>query len=133
LVAGAITRVTLAIFLVPMLRVEGAMLATLLGETVAAMIALCAMRGTLLSLKAPSFWPRGTDATIALGVQLGLWVLAGVTTLFARRVLADAEAGNFAAASTITNAATFLPLAVATAFFPKFTRDNSRRGLDGHW
>jgi O-antigen/teichoic acid export membrane protein len=129
LVAGAITRVLLAIVFVPMLRVEGAMLATLLGETVAACIALSAMRGSLLSLKAPSFLPRGTDATMALGVQLGLWVLAGVTTMVGRRVLPDAQAGNFAAASTVTNAATFLPLAVATAFFPRFTRGNCRDEL----
>jgi O-antigen/teichoic acid export membrane protein len=129
LVAGAITRVLLAIVFVPMLRVEGAMLATLLGEAVAACIALSAMRGSLLSLKAASFLPRGTDATMALGVQLGLWLLAGVTTMVGRRVLPDAQAGNFAAASTLTNAATFLPLAVATAFFPRFTRANCREEL----
>jgi O-antigen/teichoic acid export membrane protein len=129
LVAAAVTRVSLGIILIPFLRVEGAMLATLLGECVAAGIALWAMRGTLLSMRAPAFWPRGADATIALGVQLGLWLLAGITTMVGRRVLAASQAGDFAAASTITNAATFLPLAVATAFFPKFTRDNSRHGL----
>ena len=45
---------------------------TLLGECVAAGIALWAMGGTLLSMRAPAFWPRGADATIALGVQLAL-------------------------------------------------------------
>jgi hypothetical protein len=115
---------------IPRLQVEGAMLATLIGETVAATIVVLAMRRSdLLSAHAPVFHPRGTDAAIALAAQLGLWVLAGVTTVVGRRVLPESQSGNFAAASTITNAATFLPLAVATAYFPKFARQSSPRLL----
>jgi O-antigen/teichoic acid export membrane protein len=130
LVAAAGTRVATGVVLVPWLHVEGAMLATILGEGVAACIAIAAMsRHGLLSLRAPAFRPRGTDATIALGAQLGVWLLAGVTTMVGRRVLPDAQAGDFAAASTITSAATFLPFAVAVAFFPRFAREGSRRIL----
>ncbi len=126
LLAGAAARLALAFVLIPALGVEGAMLATVVGEALAACVAVLAMRGDLLSLRAPSFRAHSSDATVALFAQLGLWVLAGITTMLARRVLPTADAGNFAAASTVTNAAAFLPLAVATAFFPHFARDGSR-------
>jgi len=126
LVTGVVGRVLLGLALIPLLHVEGAMLATLGGEIFASLVAVGAMRGELLALRAPGFRPRGSDATIALLAQLGLWVLAGMTTIVGRRVLPAGQAGDFAAASTVTNAAAFLPLAVATAYFPKFTRDGSR-------
>jgi O-antigen/teichoic acid export membrane protein len=130
LVAAAGVRVVLGLALLRVLHVEGAMLATLIGEAVAAAIVLMAMRRTnLLSVSTPSFEPRSTDAVIALAAQLGLWVLAGVTTVLGRRVLPLSEAGNFAAASTLTNAAVVLPLAVATAYFPAFAREGSMTRL----
>lgn len=130
LVVSAVGRIFFGLLLVPWLGVEGAMLATLLGEGVAAIFVLVAMRREgLLRLRAPELRPRGTDAFVVLGAQFGVWLLAGVTTMVGRRVLPGTQAGDFAAASTITSAATFLPLAVATAFFPRFTRDASRAAL----
>jgi O-antigen/teichoic acid export membrane protein len=129
LIVGAVARVGAGLLLVPFFHVEGAMLATLIGEILATAVVIASLRNGLLSLRAPALRPRGTDATVALAAQLGLWLLAGATTIVGRRVLPADQAGNFAAASTITNAAMFLPLAVATAFFPKFTRDRSRRSL----
>jgi len=129
LIAGVVGRIALGLALMPFFHVEGAMLATLGGEAFAGLVAVAAMRGELLAVRAPAFRPRGSDATIALLAQLGLWVLAGMTTIVGRRVLPAAQAGDFAAASTVTNAAAFLPLAVATAYFPRFTRDGSRTTL----
>jgi dolichyl-phosphate beta-glucosyltransferase len=129
LVAGALTRVALGVLLIPLLNVEGAMIATIGGEALAATIALASIHEGLFAFRARPLRPRASDATIALGAQLGLWMLAGVATIVGRRVLPSWQAGDFAAASTVTNAALFLPLATAAAFFPKFTRDGSRRML----
>ena len=105
------------------------MLATLLGELISAIICVSAMTQGLLSSRGPALRPRGTDTSIALGAQLGLWLLAGITTVVGRRVLPDLAAGDFAAASTITGAATFLPLAVAAAYFPRFAKSSAREVL----
>jgi O-antigen/teichoic acid export membrane protein len=129
LVVAASARIAFGVVLVPAFHVEGAMLATIGGEALAAVVAIAAMRGDLLAFQARALRPRASDASIALVAQLGLWVLAGITTIVGRRVLPDVAAGEFAAASTVTNAAAFLPLAVATAFFPRFARDGSRRTL----
>ena len=131
LVVGAATRVALGALLIPVLNVEGAMLATIGGEALAATIALASIHEGLFAFRARPLRPRASDASIALGAQLGLWVLAGIGTIVGRRVLPSSQAGNFAAAATVTNAALFLPLATAAAFFPKFTRDGSRRMLTG--
>jgi O-antigen/teichoic acid export membrane protein len=131
LVVSAAGRIAFAVALVPLLHVEGAMLATLLGESLAATVVVVAMRREgLLAMRGRPLRLRGSDATVVLGAQLGLWVLAGVTTMVGRRVLPESQAGDFAAASTITGAATFLPLAVATAFFPRFARSGSRAALN---
>jgi O-antigen/teichoic acid export membrane protein len=130
LVVSAGVRIAAGVVLMPLLHVEGAMLATLVGELAAAALVVEALRRTdLLSSRRAAFSPRTTDAAVVLGAQLGLWLLAGVTTMVGRRVLPDGQAGDFAAASTITGAATFLPLAVATAYFPRFARDGSRQML----
>lgn len=129
LVAGASARLVLGAVLIPWFGVDGAMLATVAGETCAALIAVSNMRGDLLALRGHALRPRGTDATIALAAQLGLWTLAGITTMVGRRVLPAGQAGDFAAASTITSAATFLPFTAAVAFLPHFARDGSRAPL----
>ena len=129
LIAAAGVRLVLGFVFIPWLQVEGAMLATLIGETVAATIVVVAMRRTVSWRRGRRHPARGTDAAIALAAQAGLWVLAGIATVVGRRVLPASQSGNFAAASTITNTATFLPLAVATAYFPKFARDGSPRLL----
>lgn len=129
LLAGASVRLALGAVLIPWFGVDGAMLATVAGETCAALIAVSAMRGDLLELRGDALRPRGTDATIALAAQLGLWTLVGITTMVGRRVLPAEQAGDFAAASTIASAATFLPFTAAVAFLPHFARDGSRAPL----
>jgi hypothetical protein len=129
LVVSSAARLLLGVVLTPSLGLLGAMVATVCAEAGATIAAIVPIWSTDATRRGRELRRGRGDVGHALGTQLGLWVLATLGVVLARRVLEPADAGRFAAAATATSGALFVPMALAGAMFPRFAAGVGGRAL----
>jgi O-antigen/teichoic acid export membrane protein len=132
-VAGALVRIGLVVALGVaghQLGLAGPLLATSAGVTVTAAWLLIAMRRDVVWGRAARLRPDLVQVLRAFGALGGFAAFVGLDTIVARRVLAPASAGSYAAAATAGKIALYLSAAVPVIAYPRFVaaQRSGRRG-----
>ena len=129
LVVSSTARLMLGVALTPSMGLVGAMVATVCAEAGATVAAIVPIWSTDARATGRELRRGHGDVGHALGTQLGLWVMATLGVVLARRVLHAQDAGQLAAAATATSGALFIPMALAGAMFPRFAAGVGGRAL----
>ena len=124
LAVGAVVRVPLGLALVSSFGVLGAVVATLVGEVVAAVVMGLPARtdGPALVVSVRRF--SGTFV-----VSAGLWFFTGVDALLARHYLGGAQSASYLAAGTVARALLSLPVAVVMGNLAAFAAPDAAVAL----
>ena len=100
--------------------VSGAMAATAIGQVVITALLLLPVLVEIRRDAPALIGLRLREAVFAILALGGMWSLAGIDTALGRHFLPSAQAGTYAAASTASRIAMFLPGAITIVAFPRF-------------
>ena len=124
--ASTVTRLAFGAVLVTAWGATGALLATLLGEVVALLVAVMPLR------RAPG---EGSGSRLRLGTVgraavavTGLFLFSTVDLLLARHHLADGVSGGYVAAATVAKTVLALPAAIMSVMFPRLAAGHGEPG-----
>lgn len=118
---GAVVRVPLGMVLAAQFGINGAVLATGLGELVAAVVMGLPKRSTSPALQVGVRAMAGSFA-----VSAGLWLFTGVDALLARHFLDTTSSTSYLAAGTIARALLALPVAIVMGSLAGFAGADAR-------
>lgn len=112
--------------------VEGAMLATVLGQGISLILMLVPLRRRLVQRGGEQLTIKVSESLLSVGALTGLAALAAFDTVVARNALPSREAGIYVAGATAGRIALFIPGAIALITFPRFTQA-AERGEPAGW
>jgi O-antigen/teichoic acid export membrane protein len=119
--ASVATRLVITLALLHVAPVTGALLATLVGELLALVIAVVSLRGLGIDRLRTTWLP--VDDVIRSGVVIGgLFLFTTVDLFLARALLPTSDSGAYVAAATVGKTLLALPAAALAAAYPRLVR-----------
>ncbi len=125
---GALRLVSGALLVVMGFGLEGAVVATVIGQAFTTAALVLVARREVLSTGPEAIRISLRDAVLSIAALAGYTTLTGIDVFLARHFLAPVAAGHYAAAAIGGHIALFLPGALATVAFPRLV-SASRTGV----